>query len=279
MKDLTPEQLTRLEKVLGGALDDMVDEVVSELTPAPTAPAWQDDKGWQGVIARCKEEYQHGGGSPHSNKPCNCPYLINSECIIKNKDLYYPCNWDDRDKPPINPSTITKDCPDGEPYLTLAEWQADQPHDEVAEPTIAEYQEFIRQIRIHLGMKESEGMLEFIDKLTGRGETDQPKPPESLKPCAHCGGEVEVYETPPDRDTWHWRCNKCGVNSCSLYPTRLDCITAANRRPEEPAKQGLSEGTIWQLKQIARYGEDISMKTAYDFSREILDELGIDWRK
>lgn len=84
---------------------------------------WQDDKGWQGVKEHCRTQWAGFDGDKTAGKrssdPCHCDY--NAErvsCNLKSAKGAYPGNpiW----QPPINPRT-------NEPYLTLAEWQADNP--------------------------------------------------------------------------------------------------------------------------------------------------------
>ena len=61
----------------------------------------------------------------------------------------------------------------------------------------------------------------------------------AIKPCAHCGGEVKVYNH-GDYRFW-WGCLECKAGSI-LYATESEAIAAANRRP--PLPEGLTEDDI-----------------------------------
>jgi len=84
--------------------------------PAPTAPAWQDDEGWQRWMKDCKGWMDCG----------DCEMVAGlRKCKIAgstgdSKGNISPFGGVNVWHPPINPAT-------GEPYLTLAAWQADQP--------------------------------------------------------------------------------------------------------------------------------------------------------
>jgi len=93
------------------------------------------------------------------------------------------------------------------------------------------------------------------------------KPEPALKPCAHCGGEIEIKPRHySDETLWWFHCIKCGITGMT-YQTRLECITAANRRPEEPAKQGLDENTTTadEVLSNADIDEDFTGAMTYDY--------------
>lgn len=86
---------------------------LSSLFPVP--PRWQDDKGWQGVVRDCRSSNRSGDCLSCAGYDPNFKGLSAYHCQLK-IDGEYPEEsiW----HPPINPAT-------GEPYLTLALWEAD----------------------------------------------------------------------------------------------------------------------------------------------------------
>jgi hypothetical protein len=156
--------------VIRDRLESAIDGVkkLSTLCPAPTEPAWLE--GWRGIRAECEEI---------SSYACECPNQIEGIIGYEGCKLSFRCryphhpNW----QPPTNPAT-------GEPYLTYAAWQADQPKptEEQLCPTCGQVVHGKRRLTEH----ETRDVLEICDHLFYIGSENDKKACR-FSPSGKCG--------------------------------------------------------------------------------------------